>query len=105
MKKINVFALIGLTFFNITIGIALFVTVYALLFSAWVTAFSFLVSPFLIIGAHIIGVQTFGIFNFLLGVLLCLAALLATPVLIKVSRVIKSLTFDYIKFNHDALYS
>lgn len=105
MKKINVFALIGLTFFNITIGIALFVTVYALLFSAWVTAFSFLVSPFLVIGAHVIGVQTFGIFNFILGVLLCLAALVATPFLIKVNRVITGLTSDYIKFNQDALYS
>ena len=105
MKRINVFALIGLIFFNLVISLAVFITIYALLFAAWVSVLSFIVSPLLVIGAHLFQLQAFTLFRFALAIVLALGSAFLLPFLMRVSSTIISLTKAYLAYNLKVIYS
>ena len=104
MKKLNVFALIGMVFFNLIITLSVAITVYALLASAWIALVSFILSPILVLGAHVSSLQAFTFGRMLLACLLCGGSVLAVPFLARVTGMIGQLSKQYLAFNKDLIY-
>ena len=104
MKKLNLFALIGMVFFNLIITLAVAITVYALLASAWIALASFVLSPALLIGTHVLNLQAFTVSRMLLACLLCGGSLVAIPFLGRVTSLVNQLARQYITFNKDLIY-
>ncbi|MGC6768453.1 DUF1700 domain-containing protein [Enterococcus sp. LJL128] len=89
MKKI------GVVLFNVLFTSWALFTVYVLLASAWFSLAMFAVSPVLVVGAFIVGLQHFMILNFALSLLLALAALVMIPVLLQGTRFVQRFVSGY----------
>lgn len=105
MKKFNVFAFIGMVFFNLVIVLGLVIAAYGILFAAWVSVLAFITSPLLIIGAHFIGLQAFAWTQMGLAILLALIGSLILPALISISRLMFDLSKRYLAYNLKVIYS
>lgn len=104
MRKVNMFAVIGLFFFNLIVMLAAVITVYALLGSAWIVFLSFIASPALVVGAAVTGLQAMTVLNLGLSIVLAAVAFFSLPLLKRLTSIILTLTKHYIEFNRDAIY-
>lgn len=104
MRKVNIFAAIGLFFFNLIIMLGAVITIYAFLASAWIMAISFIASPALVVFAALSGLQALSILNLVLSIVLAGLAFISLPLLKRVSSLILTLSKHYINFNKDVLY-
>lgn len=104
MRKVNIFAAIGLVFFNLVIMLGAVITVYALLASAWIIFIAFMASPALVVGASLTGLQAMTALNLVSSIVLAGVAFISYPLLKRMSAVIFALSKHYIDFNRNAIY-
>ncbi|MBO0470927.1 hypothetical protein JZO66_10250 [Enterococcus sp. DIV0242_7C1] len=102
--KINGAALVGLLFLDLILvgfGIALI----ALIFSLWVVVYSFIASPFLVIGAHFLQLQEFTLWRIVLGAILAaLSFTVILPFAKTATSKVKALFIQYFAFHQQSLY-
>ncbi|WP_086349247.1 hypothetical protein [Candidatus Enterococcus clewellii] len=79
----------AIVIFNVLVTSWALFTVYVLIASAWFSLTMFAISPLLVIGASIVGLQHFMILNFGLSVLLAMAAIILLPALLKGTRAVQ----------------
>ncbi|MBP1043796.1 DUF1700 domain-containing protein [Vagococcus sp. BWB3-3] len=104
MRKVNIFAVIGLFFFNLVVMLGAVITIYALLASAWIVAISFIASPALLVLAALSGLQAMSVVNLISSILLATLAFISFPLLTRVSALILTLSRQYIDFNKAMIY-
>ncbi len=104
MRKVNIFAVIGLFFFNLVVMLGAVITIYALLASAWIVAISFIASPALLVLAALSGLQAMSVVNLISAILLATLAFISFPLLTRVSALILTLSRQYIDFNKTMIY-
>lgn len=104
MRKVNIFAVVGLFFFNLVIMLGAVITIYAFLASAWIMAISFIASPALVVLAALSGLQAMTVLNLGVSILLASLAFISLPLLKRISALIITLSKQYIDFNKDVIY-
>lgn len=104
MRKVNIFAVVGLFFFNLVIMLGAVITIYAFLASAWIMAISFIASPALVVLAALSGLQAMTVLNLGVSILLAGLAFISLPLLKRISALIITLSKQYIDFNKDVIY-
>lgn len=83
MKKI------GVCVVNVLFASWIIFTIYTVLASIWLSAGLIIISPILVIGASVIGLQSFFFINFVLGLALSALTIILLPVLIRATRMIQ----------------
>ncbi|WP_407371885.1 helix-turn-helix domain-containing protein [Carnobacterium sp.] len=105
MKKFNWFALAGVLLFNLLLFSVVALTIILLVFSLWLVTGTFILSPMILLGANIIGVQSFSLFQSFISILLCLAGLVLYPLTKKTTRTLVDSFTKYVKYNKKMVYS
>lgn len=105
MKKFNWFALAGVLLFNLLLVSVVALTAILLVFALWLVTGSFILSPMLLLGANVIGVQSFSLFQSFSSILLCLAGLVLYPLAKKTTQSLIDSFTKYVKYNKKMVYS
>ncbi|AEB28829.1 hypothetical protein CAR_c00780 [Carnobacterium sp. 17-4] len=105
MKKFNWFALAGVLLFNLLLFSVVALTIILLVFSLWLITGTFIVSPLLLLGANVTGIQNFSIFQSFASIFLCLAGLVLYPLAKKTTQTLVDSLTKYVKYNKKMVYS
>lgn len=105
MRRVNIFSLVGVIFFNLVVMLGAAITIYALLGAAWIISGSFLISPLLIVGADVMHLQAFSGFQFALSIGLAIVGMALVPLLKQLTHIILSLSKSYVAWNLKAIYA
>lgn len=105
MKKFNWFALAGVLLFNLLLVSVVALTTILLVFALWLITGTFILSPIILLGANVMGAQSFSIFQSFASILLCLAGLVLYPVAKKTTQTLVDSFKKYVKYNKKMVYS
>jgi len=94
-----VWAVIGLSFFNLIIVLGPFIAVVAIIFAGWVTSISFVASPLLFVFNTIIYPQYFIAFDLFFSIGLCGLGIFIGVGMYYVTRLVIYGTVRYLKYN------
>ncbi|AEB28830.1 hypothetical protein, DUF1700 [Carnobacterium sp. 17-4] len=105
MKKFNWFALVGVLLFNLILFSAVALTAILLVFSLWLITVTFIISPILLLGANVTGVQSFSILQSFASIILCLTGIVLYPLAKKITQTLVDFFTKYVKYNKKMVYS
>ncbi len=94
-----IWAVIGLSFFNLIIVLGPFIAVVAIIFSGWVSSLAFIASPLLLLLNLIILPGKFEVFDFFFSITLCGLGIFIAVVMFYLTKWMTQLTIRYLKFN------
>jgi len=94
-----VWAVIGLSFFNLVIVLGPFIALVGILLGGWVAGLSFIVSPILVLIEAIFSPETFEVFEFFFSVGLAGLGLFIVMGMLIASRTLVNLFVRYLKYN------
>ncbi|WP_107841184.1 helix-turn-helix domain-containing protein [Metasolibacillus meyeri] len=105
MKKINWFALFGVVCFNVVLFSGVAIAAIGLLIALWAITLSFVVSPLLLLGANVTGLQNFEMLQTVLSVILCGVGVVLYPFSKKVTHYLIEFFSKYVKYNQKTIYN
>lgn len=104
IKKINIFALIGMIFFNICLSLAVFITALSLLGALWTITLTFITSPLMALSVPFVFKEPFQWQQLLMSLVLCAIGVILYPLAKKASHYLFKFFLNYVKFNMKAIY-
>jgi len=104
MNRVTWFALFGVVAFNVVLFSGVAVTVVALLFALWVITGAFIISPLLLAGVYITGIQVITTFQTVSCVVLFIIGLGLYPIAKKATSVLMSFFVKYFWYNLKTIY-
>jgi len=104
MERINYFALFGVLFFNIALFLGFAITLVSLLFSLWIIAISFILSPLLLVIVNQLGIQEFDMMQTILSCVVLLIGVWLIPLAVKATRYFGTFFAKYIQYNKRIIY-
>lgn len=105
MGRINYFALFGVIFFNLFLSWGIAIVLVALLFSLWTIVVSFVLSPLILLGVNLMGLQEFDIIQTILSCIIFVVGIGLAPQAMKATRYLGVMVTKYIEFNKKAIYA
>lgn len=103
-KKINLFGVFGVIFFNLIVGLAVSIILLALLFSLWMITLIFTFSPVLFVIVILTKLQAFTWFTFITSLLLCALGILLYPLAHKITQQLSNIAKKYLRYNQQMMY-
>ncbi|MGX4645703.1 XRE family transcriptional regulator [Holzapfeliella sp. JNUCC 80] len=104
-KHINIIGVIGVILFNLILGLALSITVLALLLSLWIITASFIAAPAIFGILIIMHLQVFTWWQFLLSLFLIVVGIILYPISKKLSVALFDFFKKYIKYNQKVVHA
>ncbi|UTR06151.1 DUF1700 domain-containing protein [Alkalihalobacillus sp. LMS6] len=101
--RINYFALAGVIAFNLIFVLGIAITLVSVLFALWVIIFSFALSPFLLAGSNLLGIQSFDAIQTVLSFVLLVLAIGLYPLTLKATIFMYGMFKTYIMYNKNAV--
>lgn len=102
--KVNVFAVIGLIFFNLVFVLGLAISVYTIVASLWIILGAFIISPIILFVATFYNIQDFSMIQSIASVVLCSLGLALIPICQKLTRYTIDISVNYIEYNKKMIY-
>ena len=102
MKKASI--VFSLLFFNVVFILGVAESVYIFIASLWIVTGSFLLSPLLLLGATLLTIQDFSVFQSIASILLFALGGLLVPVCIKATKYVGNISAKYIAYNKRLIY-
>ena len=102
MKKASI--VFSLLFFNVVFILGVAASVYIFIASLWIVTGSFLLSPLLLLGATLLTIQDFSVFQSIARILLFALGGLLVPVCIKATKYVGNISAKYIAYNKRLIY-
>lgn len=102
--KVNVFAVIGLIFFNLVFVLGLAISVYTIVASLWIILGAFIISPVILFITTFYKIQDFSMVQSIASVVLCSLGMALIPICKKITRFIIDISVNYIEYNKKMIY-
>lgn len=103
-KKINLLGVSGVIFFNLIVGLAVSITLIALLFSLWIITLTFTIAPILFVIVVLTKLQAFTWLTFVASLILCALGVLLYPITHKTTNRLSHIAKKYLKYNQQIMY-
>lgn len=103
-KQVNLLGVFGVIFFNLIVGLAVGITLLALLFSLWIITLTFIFSPALFILVLLAKLQAFTWFTFGASLILCAFGVLLYPVARKVTHHLSTFAKKCLEYNEQMMH-